>query len=414
MFQTLRLSTGTIEGKEDRDSSLQFEISRNKSDDSIPNIQWNLSSVHKKKSTVSSSSLHLISSGRLFVVTGRSKYYHNGVLMKEIPFEISLQNADSITTTEITEDEDCSLNKKSEHNETRLNRNDQELKNVLRDYKSFLLKASGFSDNCPISALSLIFTVGDYKTENIGYRSVLLLKGTIEMMEKQSYVPGHTVESTGDTCEHVADRIILLTAQLGIPKIARETNEVYVNSNEMDRAMKEDNIKPKNKKQEVFQLDNILQILQNISILMVLAAILIHPDAFEKGIKRGLKWALKVPSQIPSGLPGDAPQLNLYRNITVPYADTVIFSYILKTIQLVLSLFIFLLYILTPFRIDFLEVCPVYFRKYVLENLLGFSTYSDQSSLTFFVHGWNAWGFCGSIPQGTNNLLRINDAIICM
>jgi hypothetical protein len=33
-----------------------------------------------------------------------------------------------------------------------------------------------------------------------------------------------------------------------------------------------------------------------------------------------------------------------------------------------------------------------------LENLLGI--YCNPNSLTFFVHGWNAWGFCGAIRKG--------------
>ncbi len=83
MFSGSTLRTGNFE---DRDSGLRFEI--NKSDDNISNIKWNLLSLHGKDSTASPSSLNLISSGRLFVVTGRSKYYHNGVLIKEIPFKI--------------------------------------------------------------------------------------------------------------------------------------------------------------------------------------------------------------------------------------------------------------------------------------------------------------------------------------
>jgi hypothetical protein len=284
MFRKSLLSTVSIEDKDVRDSSLRFEI--NNTDEIIPHIDWNLSSLHEKESTVSSSSLNLISSGRLFVVTGRSKHYHNGVLVKEIPFEISLQNAKTVTTTEIKEDENRVIMKKKGDKEVVSNDNDQELKNVLRGYKSFVLKASGFSGECPISALSLIFIIGGYKTENVGYRSVLLIKGTIEMVEKQSYEPGHTVKSTGDTCDHVADRIILLTAQIGIPECPKDAGKVDVNKNG-----KVKNVKKNNKENK---LDNIVQIIQNVSILMILAAIIINPSGFEKGVKFFLKWALKV------------------------------------------------------------------------------------------------------------------------
>jgi hypothetical protein len=400
MFSGSTLRTGNFE---DRDSSLRFEI--NKSDDNISNIKWNLLSLHGKDSTASPSSLNLISSGRLFVVTGRSKYYHNGVLIKEIPFKISLQNATTVTTTEITDDEG-SVTKKKGDKKIASNDNNQEFKNVLRGCKSFALKASGFSDECPISALSLIFTIGDYETEHVGFRSVLLIKGTIEMIERQSYEPGHAVKSTGDTCDHVADRIILLTAQVGIPESPKYGDTVDGNSNGKVKSVKKNDKRTENK------LDNILQIVQNVSILMVLAAIVINPTAFERGVKMGLKWALKVPSQIPSGLPGDAPQSNKYRNITLPYADTVIFSYILKSIQIFLSVFLFLLFILTPFRRDFLEVSPIYFRKYVLENLLGI--YNTPNSLTFFVHGWNAWGFCGAIRKGRRNIINYVVLFMCM
>jgi hypothetical protein len=284
MFRKSILSTVSIEDKDVRDSSLRFEI--NNTNENIPNIDWNLSSLHGKESTESSSSLNLISSGHLFVVTGRSKYYHNGVLVKEVPFEISLQNAKTVTTTEITEDENRMIMKKKGGKEVVSNENDQELKNVLRGYKSFVLKASGFSDECPISALSLIFITGDYQTENVGYRSVFLIKGTIEMVERQSYEPGHAVKITGDTCDHVADRIILLTAQVEIPECPKDASKVDVNN---DRKVK--TVKKKDKENKS---DNILQIIQNVSILIVLAAILINPDGFERGVKIGLKWALKV------------------------------------------------------------------------------------------------------------------------
>ena len=170
------------------------------------NILWNLSTLSRKgdvDGSTSIKSINLSSSSSLFSIRGRSRYYLDGIMMKDLPFEVSLNSAKNVAVVEEIGD-GIDIN----------------LINTLRGTSKLTLRATDFNNSeSPITALTLSFITGEYETDNIGYRSVLLCKGTVEMKNNgDEYIPGpKRIGQGGVIVEHLIDRIILLTGNIDLP-----------------------------------------------------------------------------------------------------------------------------------------------------------------------------------------------------
>ena len=338
-------------------SELFFEISSEdplRTDKGFERLTWSLFSKNHShhKNGSQSRAIRLQSSGSLFVVRGRTMYYVDGLISKTIPFEICLDDARTI--------ESFQGNKTTANNECQA---------ILRNQSSVTIIASNFPKNvCPISKLTLTFVVGEYYTDDTGHRPVLLCKGKVEMDETvKSYIPGSKPEGV----QHLFDHITLLSSQVDLPVTTKKNSSIV--------AMKKDE-----KIISFDYLNEIPKILYKIFILMLLVAIIWQPFKFLD--------LINVPS----------------RYLWIITAA----SYIFQIIRAVLLLVVLILLVSTPVRWDFLQDLPVYCSAYVRsffnldENGNGNGNGGSGSHMSFYVHGWNAWGFCGTVKQGNTSYVK--------
>ena len=75
---------------------------------------------------------------------------------------------------------------------------------------------------------------------------------------------------------------------------------------------------------------------------------------------------------------------------------------LLWLVRILLVLFACVLMFITPLRRDFLSDFGVYMYSY-LRWQMGYQTEKGTGhlGLTFFIHGWQAWSYCGALPQGS-------------
>ena len=336
-------------------SELFFEISSEdplKTDKGFERITWSLFSKNHShhKNGSHSRAIRLQSSGSLFVVRGRTIYYVDGLISKVIPFEICLDDARTIESFQ--------------DNKTTANNDYQ---SILRNQSSVTIMASNFPTNvCPISKLTLTFVIGEHYTDDTGHRPVLLCKGKVEMDETvKSYIPGSKPEGV----QLLFDHITLLSSQIDLP-VTKKKNSLSV-------AVKNDD--------KIFSFDYLKEIPKvsyKIFILMVLVAIIWQPFKFFD--------LINIPS----------------RYLWIITAA----SYIFQIIRALLLLIILILLISTPVRWDFLQDLPVYLSVYMRSylNLNDNENGSGKSGshMSFYVHGWNAWGFCGTVKQGNISYIK--------
>ena len=76
----------------------------------------------------------------------------------------------------------------------------------------------------------------------------------------------------------------------------------------------------------------------------------------------------------------------------------VVMSYFLEAVRFFLLILVFLIFLATPARLDFFMDFPIYLSRYIRALLL--LEDAPGGRLSFFVHGWNAWGYCGAVRQG--------------
>ena len=81
------------------------------------------------------------------------------------------------------------------------------------------------------------------------------------------------------------------------------------------------------------------------------------------------------------------------------WAVTVV-CYILEVVRILSLLIVFLIFLATPTRYDYFLDFPIYLSRYIREILL--LEESPGGRLSFFVHAWNAWGYCGAVRQGSS------------
>lgn len=328
-------------------SELFFEIS---SEDPLETklgferITWslfsNVRSHHKNGSP--SKAIRLQSSGSLFVIRGRTIYYVDGIVSTVIPFEICLDDAQTI--------ESFQGKKTPESNE---------FKADLRNQSRITIIASNFPKAvCPISKLTLTFVIGEHYGHDTGCRPVLLCKGQIEMDDTvKSYIPGSKLEGV----QHLFDHITLLSTQIDLPTESKKGSSSII-------PKKDDN-------NTYFDyLSELPNVILKIFILSVLLGIIWQPLGF-----------IILPS---------IPTQHMW--------ILLILSYILQAVRIVLLLVMILLFFLTPLRSDILQDIPIHFCAH-LRSLFNLSE-SSGGRMSFHVHGWNAWGFCGTVKQGDSNL----------
>lgn len=355
-------STGKNVADREAQAELTFEIaSKDSSDISglYQKIAWSLSS----KAASSEKSGHplrqpvrLQSSGSLFALRGRSITYIKGIVVREVPFELSIDDAQTL--------------------ESHQDSGDIEFKNILRNQSKITVKASNFSNgNHPVADLTLTFIIGEYNTGDAAPHPVLLCNGKVHMRYDGNVtipapVPGSpdiiSHESTIiSTTEHVFDRIILLTSQVDLPK--DQSSAYSQNSKKIDPI----NYAVESKK-------NFPQLLIKILTVSLLVAIIVQP----------IRWS------------GDGVYESFVLSLstgTYLWVSSLIY-YLLQIIRILLILSILVIFMATPMRYDFLQDIPVYFCVYFRSFFL--LREWDGGRLSFFVHGWNAWGFCGAVKQG--------------
>ena len=343
---------------------------------------WNISAPNgdfQLEGSTPDLSVRFLSSGRLFCIKGRSKHFYNGVLMKESPFDICLDNA-----------------KIKEMQENSIDVSNKDFKNVLHGQTEITIKATDFDKSLsPISALSLTFIMGKYDTDNVGYRPILLCKGRVEMFTGQPYVPGQKdIRSSGEIVEHVIDKIILLTAQVGLKEtiagIIRQENDAQNVECEIYDAKSKGKGLQKYKEEEQIKItreynEHIPSMMIKFLKIFLILIILITPMS--------LNFFGYFPMK-------DIIMKSIY-HYQFSLATNMI-SYFLRGLQILFLVLLFLVYIATPLRWDFLQDIPYYFNIYFRSTLSLSDEFSeiDSKQLSFFVHSWNAWGFCGAVKQG--------------
>ena len=179
----------------------------------------------------------------------------------------------------------------------------------------------------------------------------------------KSYIPGSKPEGV----QHLFDHITLLSSQIDLP--------ITTKKNSLSMSVKND--------EKIFSFDYLTEIpkvLYKIFILMVLVAIIWQPFKFFD--------LINIPSR--------------YSWIITAA------SYIFQIIRALFLLLILILLISTPVRWDFLQDLPVYLSVYVRSflNLNDNESGRSGSHMSFYVHGWNAWGFCGTVKQGNISYIK--------
>ena len=343
---------------------------------------WSVSDLNgniRLEGSTSDPSVCFSSSGRLFCIRGRSKHFHDGVLLRESPFEISLDSAKIKKIEESVEDSDSG-----------------EFKNVLHGQTKISIEATDFDRSLsPISALSLTFIIGKFDTDNVGFRPILLCKGTVEMFSGQSYVPGQRELGTGGAMvEHVIDKIILFTAQVEVNGSFEKNNPITRYPEISDRNFYDTkrNEKGFQKYREEEQIKVTRQYIQHIPALTVkfikillLLIILLNPNSLNFLKYRSIQ---------------NFTTTSMSQNQTSFMTN--IISYLLIGVQILFWIVLLLIYIATPLRWDFIQDIPIYFNTYFRSILSLPDEYYENTNgnLSFFVHGWNAWGFCGAVKKG--------------
>ena len=328
-------------------SDLFFEISSEdplETKQGFERITWSLFSKirshHKNGSP--SKAIRLQSSGSLFVIRGRTIYYVDGLVSRVIPIEICLDDAQTIESFQ---------GKKTPGS--------NEFEAVLRNQSRITIIASNFQKKvCPISKLTLTFVIGEHYSHDTGCRPVLLCKGQIEMDDTvKSYVPGSKPEGV----QHLFDHITLLSTQIDLPAESKKDFPLI--------ALKKDD------NNSLFDyLSELPNVIFKIFILTVLLGIIWQPLGFIilPNIPTQYIWILSI------------------------------VSYVLHAVRAVLLFVMLLLFFLTPMRSDILEDIPIHFCAH-LRALFNLSE-SLGGRMSFYVHGWNAWGFCGTVKQGDSIL----------
>lgn len=339
-------------------ADLTFEISSRDSSDATgvsQKMEWSLSSKasSQKNGLPPRRPLRLQSSGSLFTLRGRSITYHNDVIVNETPFALSLDDAQTL--------------------ESKQNSGEIEFEDILRNSRKITLKASNFRrGNHPVKDLELSFIIGEYKTGDATSHPVLLCRGKVNM--RNDLGPPDIISRNSTSVlrtEHLFDRIILLTSQVDLPK-----------DSSLSHSLDSKTVDPTNYATEL--ITSFPKVLVKIVVISLLVAIIVQP----------IKWT------------GDSVYHSVIlslSNETYQWASLLIY-YLLQLIRILLLLLMLLIFLMTPIRHDFLQDFPVYFCVYFRSFLL-FEEWGG-GRLSFFVHGWNAWGFCGAVKQGMIILLQ--------
>lgn len=464
----------------DQSADLLFKIYTEKKsneeneENATGNILWNISSTigsEESSSTKNESNIGLSSSGSLFAIQGRSNYYKNGVLVRERGFEVSLDSARDIQTSEESNDESNDVHNNSNNNSSNSNSTDsndsnysnntgnsnnstnnksnkntestgftksnndtnivdkdsEEFRNILLAPTRLTITAKGFdSHTSPISALSLTFLMGKYVTDNIGTRPVLLCKGRVEMMLGHEYDDDviadseqnseHVIKSDGMTIvEHVVDRVIMLTAQVDLPKV--DVPHENVPRNIPQHHQNPQNVLHGNVLKNIPKiLKNVPKILKNVPKILTMSGNHANHRHIENNIL-SLEYVNHVPRMLKNILillicgvvlfqpiQSYGAHVRTYSDIYLYYSNnsyvtmSSILFYVLRAVQVIFGLLLSIIILTTPVRSDFLQDFWVYFGVYFRSTFA--LSEGEGSRLSFFVHGWNAWGFCGAIRQG--------------
>jgi hypothetical protein len=333
-------------------ADLIFEISSKDYFGTIGSLQkteWSLSSKSssQKNGLPPRRPVRLQSSGSLLAVRGRSITYRNGLVVSEKSFELSIDDAQTL--------------------ESNQNSGEIEFKDILRNSSKITVKASNFSGgDHPVTDIEISFIIGEYKTGDATSHPVLLCRGKVNMRHDLGSPESVSRDSTSvSRTEHLFDRIVLLTSQLDLPKDL--SNSHSLNSKKIDSTSYASEL-----------ITSLPKVLVKMVILCFLAAIIAQP----------IKWT------------GDSVYQRFVISLsseTYLWASLLIY-YLLQLIRILLLLLILLIFLMTPLRYDFIQDFPVYFCVYFRSFFL--LREWGGGRLSFFVHGWNAWGFCGAVKQG--------------
>jgi hypothetical protein len=338
---------------------LTFEISSKDCSGTVGSLQqteWSLSSksLSRKNGLPPRRPVRLQSSGSLFAVHGRSIMYLNGLIVSEKLFEVSIDHAQTLKGNQ--------------------NSGENEFKDILRNSSKITVKASDFSrGNHPVTDLELSFIIGEYRTGDATSHPVLLCRGKVDMRHDlgTSEIFGHNSTSVSRT-EHIFDRVVLLTSQVDLPKDLSTSNSL-------------DGKKTESTNYATELIARLPKVLVKVVTLSLLAAIILQP----------IKWT------------GDSVYQSLIISLsseTYLWASFLIY-YLLQLTRILLLLLILLIIMMTPLRYDFLQDFPVYFCAYFRSFFLLREWGGGRLSL--FVHGWNAWGFCGAVKQGMTYFAKV-------
>ena len=344
--------TGTKIADRTAEADLTFEISSTDYSDAAgvtKKIEW---SVYSKASSQKNGlpprrPVRLQSSGSLFTLRGRSITYLDDLIVSEIPFELSMDDAQTIESNQIS--------------------GENEFIDILQNSSKISIKASNFCrGNHDVTDLELSFIIGEYKTGDSTLHPVLLCRGKVNMQHDLGSPDIICRDSTSALrTEHLFDRIIMLTSQVDLPKDLSTPNALHNRT-----------VAPTDNAAKL--ITNLPKVLMKIVSLSLLLAIIMQP----------IRWT------------GNS----IYQNFILYFSSETylwvssLTYYLLQIIRILLLLLILLIFMMTPLRYDFLQDFPVYFCVYFRSFFL--LKEWGGGRLSFFVHGWNAWGFCGAVKQG--------------
>jgi hypothetical protein len=183
----------------------------------------------------------------------------------------------------------------------------------------------------------------------------------------KSYVP----ESKPEGVQHLFDHITLLSTQIDLPVETKKRSSSII-------LKKDDN------NSTVDYLFGLPNVILKIFILTVLLGIIWQPLGFIilPNIPTQHMWILSI------------------------------VSYVLHAVRAVLLFVMLLLFFLAPMRSDILQDIPIHFCAHI-RSLFNLSE-SSGGRMSFYVHGWNAWGFCGTVKQGDSILPAcVSPCLIC-
>ena len=356
MFE--RISVGNKQNLKDLSSSripaaeLSFEIFSEKALNTVNSqerIRWSLSSKTRPSDKIGptiNQAVRLQSSGSLFCLKGRSVHYCNGVVCKEEAFSVCLDDSQLVETFQDSGD-----------------RGDEEFQGILRNQSGINLRASNFlGNNSPVSAISLRFVVGEYNIDDVGYRPILLCRGKVEMKVKEVKCDQEkaTLLENNDI-EYAFDDITLLTSAVSLPISPRQSYKIST----LDH-------------REPNYMWTLPKVLLNILILTTFFLIILQPMGGYRDVLTQCYHLFGLDDK------------HLW-TVTV-------MCYILEIVRILSLLIVFLIFVATPTRYDYFLDFPIYLSRYIREILL--LEESPGGRLSFFVHAWNAWGFCGAVRQG--------------